>query len=501
MTLSSAFNIIDTSFNAIAAQTSTIAANIANANTPSYSRQVANVGTTAYNGVSVYSVTREANAALAAQLNSTTADSAAQTAISNGLATLAQTVSDSATSTSTTGSLQNGDSPYAQLANFTSALTTYEAQPESESAAQAAVAAASSVASSLNAGAQAVTQVRTQADQQIAQSVSTVNSLLDQFTSVNNSVVVGLAGGSNVGSLEDQRDSLVTQIAQQIGVTTTINSNGSMSIFTDSGVPLFESTPSQVTFTPSGTLGPNQSGSAVLVNGAPITGPSSNMPIQSGAIAGLAQLRDTIAPQYQAQLDQIAGNLMTAFQESDQSTTATGLPTLPGLFTTSGATSVPSSANWTGLANAIAVNASVDPTQGGDAALLRDGGISDTSNLNYTYNTTGAAGYTGRLQQLVAALQGPMSFSSGAGLSTTDSISDYANTSVSWLQAANQQASGNATYQSSLLSSATSALSNATGVNLDTELTNMLTIENSYTASAKLVTTVTNMLNTLVNAI
>jgi len=501
MTLSSAFNIIDTSFKAIATQSATIASNVANANTPGYSRQVANLGTTAYNGVTVYSVTREANAALAAQLNSTTSDSAAQTAISNGLATLAQTVSDSATSTSTTGSQQNGASPYAQLANFASAMATFEAQPASESAAQAAVAAASGVASSLNSGAQAVAQARTQADQQIGQAVSTVNSLLSQFTSINNSVVAGIAGGSDIGALQDQRDALVTQIAQQIGVTTTVNSNGSMSIFTDSGVPLFESTPSQLTFTASGTLGPNQSGSAVLVNGTPITGPSSNMPIQSGAIAGLAQLRDTIAPQYQAQLDQIAGNLMTAFQETDQSTTATGLPTLPGLFTTSGATTVPSSANWTGLANAITINPTTDPTQGGDAFLLRDGGISDTSNLNYTYNTTGQAGYTGRLQQLVSALAAPMSFSSDAGLATTDSISNYADTSVSWLQAAHQQASGNATYHSSLLTSAASALSNATGVNLDTELTNMLTIESSYTASAKLVTTVNNMLNTLVNAI
>lgn len=501
MTLSSAFNIIDTSFNAIATQSSTIASNIANANTPSYSRQVANLGTTAYNGVTVYSITREADDALAAQVNSTTADSATQSAISSGLATLAQTVSDSATSTSTSGSLENGDSPYAQLANFTSAMTTFEAQPESETAAAAAVAAAQGVASSLNAGAAAVTQVRTQADQQITAAVSSVNSLLNQFTGVNDSVISGLASGADVGAVEDQRDSLVTQIAQQIGVTTTVNGDGSMSIFTDSGVPLFESAPSQVTFTPSGTLGPNQSGNAVLVNGTPITGPSSNMPIQSGAIAGLAQLRDTIAPQYQAQLDQIAGNLMTAFQESDQSTTATGLPSLPGLFTTSGATSVPSSANWTGLANDIAINASVDPSQGGDAFLLRDGGISDTSNLDYTYNTTGDAGYTGRLQQLVSALQAPMSFSSGAGLAATDSISDYANTSVSWLQSANQQASSNATYQNSLLTSASSALSNATGVNLDAELTNMLTIESSYTASAKLVTTVTDMLNTLVNAI
>ncbi|HXT06484.1 MAG TPA: flagellar hook-associated protein FlgK [Roseiarcus sp.] len=501
MTLSSAFNIIDTSFSAIAKQSSTIATNIANANTPSYSRQVANLGTTAYDGVTVYSVIREANVALAAQLNSTTADSAAQTAISNGLATLAQTVSDSATSTSTTGSLQNGASPYAQLANFSAAIATFEAQPESDSAAQAAVAAAQSVASSLDAGARTVTQVRTQADQQIAGAVGTVNSLLNQFTSVNSSVMSGLASGSDVGSLQDQRDSLVTQIAQQIGVTTTVNTNGSMSIFTDSGVPLFESAPSQLTFTASGTLGPNQSGNAVSVNGTPITGPSSNMPIQSGAIAGLAQLRDSIAPQYQAQLDQIAGNLMTAFQETDQSTTATGLPTLPGLFTTPGAASTPSSPNWTGLANALVVNPSVDPTQGGNAFLIRDGGVSDASNLNYTYNATGDAGYTGRLQQLVSALQAPMGFSTNAGLATTDSISAYAASSVSWLQGANERASGNATYQSSLLSSASSALSNATGVNLDTELTNMLTIESSYTASAKLVTTVTSMLNSLVSAI
>ena len=40
------------------------------------------------------------------------------------------------------------------------------------------------------------------------------------------------------------------------------------------------------------------------------------------------------------------------------------------------------------------------PTQGGDAILLRDGGISDTANPDYTYNATGDAGYTGRLQQL-----------------------------------------------------------------------------------------------------
>ena len=224
------------------------------------------------------------------------------------------------------------------------------------------------------------------------------------------------------------------------------------------------------------------------------------MPIQSGAIAGLVQLRDQIAPEYGSQLDQIAGNLVSAFSETDQSTTNTGLPPEPGLFTYSGATGVPAASAYTGLAASIEVNPNVDPAQGGNATLLRDGGISSPSTSDYTYNTTGASGYTGRIQQLVTALKTPTTFAASAGIGSNMSLSDYANTSVSWLQGQNSQASSNATYQSSLLSQATSALQNATGVNLDSELTQMLNIENSYQTSAKLLTTVTSLLQTLMNA-
>ena len=292
MTLSSAFNIINTSFATIGTQSATIAANVANANTPGYSTETANLGTTPFNGVRVFSVTRDANAALAAQVNATTSNAAAQSAISTSLSTLAATVSDSASSTAS-GALQNGNSPFAMLGGLQDAIATFEASPSSQSAAAAAVTAAENVAASLNAGAQAVTQVRTAADQGIAQAVSSVNSLLAQFEPVNNAIISGLANGADVGALQDQRDSLVTQIAQQIGVSTSINGNGSMAIFTDSGVTLFQASPTQVTFAPSGTLGPGPAGAAVVVDGEPITGPASNMPIQSGAIAGLVQLRDT----------------------------------------------------------------------------------------------------------------------------------------------------------------------------------------------------------------
>jgi len=499
VTLSTAFNIINSAFTTIGTQTSTIASNVANANTPGYSREIANQVTDPFGGSEIASVTRVADDALLDQVNSATSDSSMLSAISSGLSTLAQTVSDSSSSTST-GALSNGNSPSAMLANFDDALVTYEASPTSAQSAQAAVTAAQNVTASLNTGAAAVTEVRTQADQSIATAVSNVNSLLGQFQTVNDDIVTGLAGGTNVGPQEDQRDSILTQISQQIGITTSTNQNGSMSIFTDSGVTLFQVTPVQLTFQPSGQLGAGVTGAQVMVDGTPITGSQSTMPIQSGAIAGLVQLRDQIAPEYGAQLDQIAGNLISGFSETDQSSTNTGLPAEPGLFTDPGASGVPNSANYTGLAASIEVNPSVDPAQGGDATLLRDGGISDPSGANYTYNTTGDSGYTARLQQLVTALKTPATFSAGGGIGSDTSIADYANSSVGWLQGQNAQASSDASYQSSLLSQSSSALQNATGVNLDTELTNMLNIENSYMTSAKLLTTVTSLLQSLIDA-
>jgi flagellar hook-associated protein 1 len=499
MSLSAAFNIISSSFAANAAQTAVVSNNVANANTPGYSTEIANILANSFGGADVASVTRVANAALAAQASTSTAQAAAQQAIANGLATLAATVDDSASSSSTSGADQNGASPSAMLANLESALETYEDSPTSSSAADAAVTAASQLAASLNSGAAAVNQVREQADQGMASSVSQINSLLAQFQTANNAVVSGLATGANVASAEDTRDSLVSQLSQQIGVTTTIAPNGSMSIYTDSGVTLFQDTPRTVSFTPTATLVDGESGQPVTIDGVPITGPNSPMPIQSGALAGYAALRDTIAPEYEAQLDQIAGGLINAFAESDQSNPPT-LPPLPGLFTTAGLTSLPSMSSATGLAAAIEVNPNVDPSQGGNATLLRDGGISDPGNPAYTYNTTGSASYTGRLQQLVAAIGADQSFDPSAGLGASAGLSDYANASVSWLQGENQQASNAATYQNALASQATSALSNATGVNLDAQLTNMLNLENTYASTAKLLTTVTTMFSALLEA-
>jgi flagellar hook-associated protein 1 FlgK len=499
MSLSTAFNVISSSLAANAAQTAVVSNNIANVNTPGYSREIGNVVTNSYGGSDVASITREANAALLEQVSTSTSQAAAQQAISDGLTRLAQTVDDSSSTSSTSGANQNGASPSAMLANLQSALTTYADSPSSSSAADAVVSAASDLASSLNSASATVQQVRETADQNMASSVGTINSLLNQFTSANNAVVTGLQTGANVSSAEDTRDSIVTQLAQQIGVSTTVAANGSESIYTDSGVTLFQDTPRTVSFTPTPTLVDGANGGVVTVGGVPVTGANSPMPIQSGALAGYAAIRDTLAPEYQAQLDQVAGGLINAFGEGDQSASPT-LPSLPGLFTTPGETSLPSMLATTGLAAAIEINPNVDPSQGGNPNLLRDGGISDPGNPAYTYNPTGAASYTGRIQDLIGQISATRSFDPSAGLDSSASLTDYANASVSWVQAQNQQASDASSYQNAVATQATSALSNATGVNLDAEMTNMLNLENSYASTAKLLTTVTSMFTALLQA-
>jgi flagellar hook-associated protein 1 FlgK len=503
MSLSSALNIINSAFVTNAAQSAVIASNISNASTTGYNRELANVVTTYSGGPEVVSVTREANAALLEQVNASTSQAAYQQALSSGLTTLANTVSDSSSAASTSGAEQNGNSPSAMLANLQSALETYDASPSSTAAAQGAVTAAQDLTQSLNVGAAAVQSVREQADSDMASAVSTINSLLNQFTSVNATIVAGTASGADVSSAEDTRDSILTQLSQQIGISTVANPDGSTSIYTDSGVTLFQGgSPRTVSFTPTATLTDGASGNAVMVDGVPITGSSSPMAIQSGALAGLANLRDVVAPQYGAQLDQIAGGLISAFAESDQTGSPTPAPTLPGLFTFPGATGVPAITATTGLASEIEVNANVDPSQGGNVNLLRDGGIADPSGSTYTYNTTPpSASYTGRIDELISAVTTNQSFNGAAGLGTSSSLSDYSDASVSWLQSQNQAASNQLDYQNSVVSQATTALSNATGVNLDTELTNMLSIENSYTTTAKLLTTANDMFNSLISAV
>jgi flagellar hook-associated protein 1 FlgK len=325
-------------------------------------------------------------------------------------------------------------------------------------------------------------------------SVSTINSLLSKFQDVNTTIVNGTATGADISDALDQRDTILQSLSKEIGVTTTTDASGSMSIYTDSGATLFNVVPRSVTMTPTNSFSASTVGAAVYVDGVPVTGSNAVMPIHSGALAGLANLRDTVSTQYQAQLDSIAGGLVNAFAETDANTGGK----LPGLFTSSGATTIPGATLATGLAGQIQVSSAVDPAQGGSLSLIRDGGINGASTIQ---NTSGAAGYNSVIAQDISALGATAGFPSGTGLSSSTSLTGYAADSASWLDGRYQSASNDATYQSTLLTQTSQALSNATGVNIDDQMSQMLELENSYQASAKLISTINSMFGALLQAV
>jgi flagellar hook-associated protein 1 FlgK len=73
----------------------------------------------------------------------------------------------------------------------------------------------------------------------------------------------------------------------------------------------------------------------------------------------------------------------------------------------------------------------------------------------------------------------------------------YASSSVAWLQEERKTVGDNAEYSQTLLERSTEALSKETGVNIDEEMTTLLELERSYQASSRLITSIDNMLRTL----
>ncbi|WP_298356011.1 flagellar hook-associated protein FlgK [Rhodoblastus sp.] len=493
MGLSNAWDVATSSLATNAGLTSIVSRNISNAqNSTGYvSTKVANLVTGSNGAATIASIRDLADAALFNSMLSSTSANASAQALSNGVTQLQQTVGDATATGSTTTAAQ---SPSTLLQNLDSALQAFSSSPGSSAAAANVLTAAQNLSRGLNSASATVSSVRETADQGMVDAVASINSLLAQFQAVNTSIVKGTAMGADISDLLDQRNTILQNLSQQVGVTTTTGSNGSMSIYTDSGATLFDVTARSVTMTPTPAYSAATAGAAVYVDGAPVTGPNAVMPIQSGALAGLANLRDNIAPQYQAQLDSIAGGLVNAFAETNTTSGAKA----PGLFTYPGATSVPGASLIPGLAGEIEVSSAVDPAQGGSLNLIRDGGINGAA---YVQNTTGAAGFSTAIQNDIAALSATTNFPSAGGLTTSTSLTDYMANSASWLDGQYQSASNQATYHSTLQAQASQALSNATGVNIDNQMSQMLSLENSYQASAKLISTINTMFGALLQAV
>ena len=491
MSLSTSLSIAKFALSTISAQTEVVSRNIAGAGEAGYVRRSAYAVTAPGGGIMLPSITRDQNLLLLDRLLSVNGSQAGHEALADGLGRLEAIYDDPV----------YGHAPAALIGELEDALQLYAATPNDALLAASAVDKAVAVADGLNAATATVQQVRAEADADIAQSVARINALLTQFEEVNTTIVTGRPEDPARNEIFDTRDRLLNQISEEIGIKTVLRGDDDVVIYTDSGVTLFEKVARDVSFTPSNIFAPATVGGQVSVDGVVVTGDAATMPLRSGRLTGLVRLRDEIAGSVQSQLDETARGLIEVFAESDK-TVPSALPDAAGLFTHSGAPAVPPpGVLMTGLAGEISVNASVDPRQGGDALLLRDGGISDPGNPAYDYNPSGAAGYSGRLREMINALDAARSFDATAGLADNISLGGYAAAAVGWLADVRQDVEADADYHNALKERTSQALSHRTGVNVDEEMTSLLELERSYQASARLMTAVDSMFASLLNAV
>jgi flagellar hook-associated protein 1 FlgK len=309
---------------------SVIAGNVSNANTPGYVEEGVNqveVGVAGQGGTSVDTtgINRNLNTLLQSQLwTETSGGSYAD--MSSQLYQQLQTVYGTPGSSSSFDAIFN---------SFTSSLQALSTGPSSYSNQSAVLSSAQALAQNLNSMTGSVQQIRTQAEAGIANGVQAANNAIQQIAQINNQLQGNQSSDSAAAALEDQRDQEITQLSQLMNVRVIQNPNNQISVFTGTGLQLVGGAQaSQLTFDNAGTLSATSQWSADpsqdSVGTITLVSPSGNKTdlvaddaIVSGQIGAYLQMRDTVLPQAQEQLDEMANQMSQAL--SNQTTGGTAV--------------------------------------------------------------------------------------------------------------------------------------------------------------------------------
>lgn len=377
---------------------------------------------------------------------------------------------------------------FAQYENFESSLRALAQSPESQPMQAQVLDAAKALTAAFRELAGDAQAARQDADAQIAESVTYINGVLKQIENLNSEISTAGAGGRDATALEDQRKTLIDQVAAFVPVREVRRDNGKVDLITDKGIFLIAGKARAFEFTPTNTITPDATlaggdVSGLTLNGADLTpGGGGSFSISGGALAGYFNVRDEIAPQFQTQLDALARDVMERFEGIDPSLA----PGEAGLFTDAGAAF--DAASETGLAARIAINAAIDPDQGGAPWRLRDGlGAAGQG-------PSGEAGLLNMILDAFTALKAPPP---GAGLSGQLSAVEAAANVASSIGRARLSSETQLATTAARARSLGDAEQSATAVDTDVELQKLLMIEQAFSANARVIQTADDMMRTL----
>ncbi len=485
MTLSIALANALTGLRANTAQTELISNNVSNALTPGYTRRDLAISPVSLggqgSGVRIDGVTRLSNAALTESTRLAEAAAGQRATIAEAMRRLSEVA----------GEPGDGVGLASAADAFDSALSAAADTPESGQLLNVAVNAASGYSAAINRIAAEAMALRTETDTTISKQVAKINDTLTKIQSLNAEIKARTVVGADSSTLEDQRDQLINDISQMIPVKVVRREFNEVAIFSTNGQQLLDGKVFELGFTPTPLVTPdktlaNGALSGLTVNGNPVTigtGDGRGF-MDGGALASLFELRDKSIPEVTAALDQLASDLVTRTQGLAADPTLA--PGDAGLFTDDGAASAP--ANILGLSLRIAVNPSVDPSQGGEVFRLRDG---------LAAAVEGDVGVSGLLRGLQDALAAGVTAPSGTFLSGRRSAAGFAADFASTLLSRTSAEESQAAYLRGQADEFGDAELERTGVDTDQELARLLVVEQAFSANARVVQVIDDLLETL----
>jgi flagellar hook-associated protein 1 FlgK len=320
--VSDIFGISVTALQAFQAAINTTGNNIANASTPGYDRETVNLaanppqsnGTVSVGGgVSVTGISRAYSQAATNQLNQSQSALGQLNALQNYSTQLDNLLG------TTSGGLSTA------LQSFYSAFSDVANAPTSTASRQALLSKAQSLAGSFQNTSSELDNLNQDVNTRITADVTQINSLAQAISTVNKQIQVGTAqdGGQPPNELLDQRDQLLSQLSQVVGVSTTTQADGTINVFIGNGQPLvLQGQVTQLT-----TVQNQYNASQLEISTAAANGNVISGSITSGDLGGLLSARNTVINPALNQLGQVA----TAISQTVNSQQAQGLD-LSGQF-------------------------------------------------------------------------------------------------------------------------------------------------------------------------
>lgn len=499
MSLDAALSIANGGLANINAQLALVSNNVANASTPDYSVETSSqqslVAGSQPLGVQTEAATRAINLAMQQAAFQ-------QDTVVSGL-------------TTTTASLQQldplqgapgqGNDLGSLLANVQTAFSTLLGDPSNATQQSAVVTAAGNLTGAINALSNGYTQQRQAAQNDIVTQVANMNSDLSQIGTLSDQIVTAQSSGQSTANLLNQRDAVVNALSDIVGIKTLTQPNGDLIVTTTSGTVLPTRGNANPIQTTGATIGPGASYAGGSIPAITLGGLDITNQLQGGALGADITLRDSTLPTFQAELDEFSYSLASQF--SAQGLTLFSDPN--GNVPAGGGTPVQSS--YVGFSSEIQVNPAVIATP----SLVRDGtqdiAGSPTGAASFTTNPAGGpAGFTTLINNILdyalgadaqAGVPQPASNVSGLGPDGTLSapyaapatLADNATSLVAAQAAVSAEATSQLSSEQTLQATLNNNMTSVSGVNMDTEMSYMIELENAYGANARVMATVQAM--------